>query len=304
MRYLVDEVRLTPGDLADWTVDRNEDTAQGRCPACHHRMTYDFESDAVAQGIAPREADGAPRRIDCRCRQSHLEGVTRHPSCGRWWYARIRPEGHVPPVVPELDETLKLAADELAASGRVAQEAAVRAAAEKWVAGVTALLGLFSLSGIAFGKDAFGGVAGVAKGVLATALILAVVVAALAVISTYCAAYGWPRVVDTSNVSGLRKWWRKRRAAPRAAADNLRRGVYLALTAVVALCVAAGIIWFGSAPPTPRVEVTQTDGSTVCGDLVSSTAAGTIRIHSAAGRVQTIAAGDIAKVSNVAKCEQ
>jgi hypothetical protein len=300
--YLVEAWPLAAGDLVDWKVDRDENVASGKCPACTHPTIYPFEPDAVAQGVGSSVPDGASREIHCDCEQTHLEGTTQRTSCGRYWYARILPEGNVPPIVAETDKVLQHVARTLARTSRVEEEKTVRAAADKWVTGITALLGLFGISGIAFGKDVFGGLTGTAKWALGVALIVVVLAASLAVLWTFQAAYGWPRRFDTSNVTGIRKWYRRVRAAAGNAARSLRLGVYSALLAVVALCVAVAAIWFGSAPPTPLVSVTLIDGTTICGDLIGSSSAGMLRVHTSSGEVKTINASELAKISNVAKC--
>ena len=69
----------------------------------------------------------------------------------------------------------------------------VRRAAENWIRGVSALLGLFSIGSIVFGRETLKGLAdgtqeGVALGLLGSALLLA----CIAIFTGYHAAYGWP----------------------------------------------------------------------------------------------------------------
>lgn len=305
LRFREEELTPTTEALAEWCFDRMSDVASGTCPSCHGEMAYTVDTIVVAQGAGEAGTQGAPRKIVCRCTTTHLDDEGKdHSGCGRYWYVRILTDGTEPAIIPETDSALKPLAERFAATDPKSQEDKVRAAAEKWVGAVTALLGLFGLSGIAFGKDAVAGLGTDLRWVFAVALLVAVCTASLAVLRIYRAAYGWPHTVDVSNVRGLKKWNRERRAAPGKAADNLRAGVYLALSSVLALCVGAGVVlWSGLHTHAALIEVTRADDSRVCGELLDSTPTAKLRIRRADGTVDTPDAARLQKLSSVTKCD-
>ncbi|MDT5093468.1 MAG: hypothetical protein QOH60_2831 [Mycobacterium sp.] len=298
---------MTDNVLRTWSFNMEDDTVTGACPNCHHTMVYEFEQNVVSINFArenlTRKID-ATRKITCACRVTHIDSQGNdHKGCGSYWFVRILPHGATPQVTVERDPLLQHVSAELAEQDSATQEQKVRAAAEKWVGAVTALLGLFGLSGIAFGKDVFASLGTGPRCVMAVALVVSVLAAALAVLRIYRAAYGWPHIDDVSKVSSLMKWYRQRHNAPVKAAESLQWGVYLALTSVVALCVAAGAaIWSGANPPTALVNVTRTDDSRVCGNLLDSKDAGKLRIRRNNGSVENMDASTISKMSTVTKC--
>ncbi|MGW0638311.1 hypothetical protein [Nocardia salmonicida] len=303
IQHLEQEFFPTATALAGWVFDRNNDTAEGECPACGGEMEYEFESTAVAMGAGQAASGGTPRQMSCGCKQVHRDNAGEERSgCGHFWYVRVKPDDS-PPLIPETDQSLKHLADQLAAADPGGQEAKVRAAAEKWVGAVTALLGLFGLSGVAFGKDAFAGLDTGIRGLLALVLVVAVAAAGFAVFFVYRAAYGWPRSVDIATVSDLEEWNRNRRASAATAAGYLKAGVHCALGSVVVLCVAAGIVMVcGASKRSPLVEVTSGDDSKVCGELLNSSDAGKLRVRRADGTVAVVDGATSTKIFVVSKC--
>lgn len=303
----VDEVQfqeeraiLEAGGLQDWTVDRLAETAVGTCPTCLHTTTFRLRNTAVAQGQQAPEL-GAPQLVTCRCGNTHDDRAqTGHQSCGRWWLMRVQPEGETPQVVPVLDDSRLPIAQALAAEPD--HEKTVRAAAEKWVAGVTALLGLLGLSGVVVNKDALEGVGDDARSWFGVLVVVAVAAAALAVFNSYRAAYGWPDEVDVSTERGQLEWWRQRLTVTRSVLADLRWGVRYAVTAVVALILAVGVLWFGGPGPKPRLTVESSDDSVVCGELLEKPAGGALRIRTADGTVMSIATTDVTKLTVVDAC--
>ncbi|WP_433222005.1 hypothetical protein ACQP00_22285 [Dactylosporangium sp. CS-047395] len=299
--YRYERAELAPGVLADWTVDDNAGTATGACPECRDTTTHELISTAIAHSIAPPEQTAAVQLVHCRCDQTHDEGQTAHHSCGRWWLMRVRPEGVVPRVVEELGDTHLAVAQALAAA-HAHDEKTVRGAAEKWVGGVTTLLGLFGLSGIAIGKDATSGLGAVATGLLAGFVLLAFIAGVSAVVRSYLAAYGWPKQFDVTTTDGQRTWFARRLTNTGNAVDNLREAVGLALVCVVALAAAVGVLWFGGSAPKPQVSVVRTDDSKVCGELLDSRDAGTLRVRRSDGTVEQIPAAGVSKLTSVTRC--
>jgi hypothetical protein len=306
--YRKQRVDVTARDLRDWTLDHDTKIASGPCPACGDNVQYEYQPDIVVSSggflVKPSSPDdGTPRTIPCNCGQVHVDSAkVEHQECGRSWVVRVMPEGSHPALIPEQDPVAKALADQIAEYDRKSELTMVRAAADKWVAGVTALLGLLGLSGIAFGKDAFTDLTTTARIVLIVILVIAVVTAAWAVVSIYRAAYGWPRTLNASNLPSLKRVFKLLSGEPGDAAGSLRRGVHAALLALVLLCAGAGVVAFGGGPKPQPVKATFADDSIVCGKLLDSAVAGTVRIRKTDGTVVTADSGRLAKLEAGAKC--
>ncbi|MER6162039.1 hypothetical protein ABT147_42195 [Streptomyces sp. NPDC001868] len=170
-------------------------------------------------------------------------------------------------------------------------ESTIRSAAEKWIAAITALLGLFGLAGLVAGKDSF---VGLPKGVLwvaALAALAAVVAAACAIVLANRAAYGWPTVVDVSNDEALERWYVNQRTLVEEAAGRLRTAVRCALVSLAALMVVVGCnaLW----PRGVAVQITRVDGSGVCGTLIDTKTPTELRIKRPNGEVTSVRAATI-----------
>jgi hypothetical protein len=214
----------------------------------------------------------------------------------------VFPDGHAPRIIPKADETL-LAAARALAEDQPKQEATVRAAAEKWIAGVTALFGLFGLAGIVTAKDAVTGVDLPAKIIASVLLLIAIISAATALFETYRAAYGFPKAVDVADNEQLRQWFTERQKSGEKSANRLRQGVFFALVAVVALIACVGVIRFAPVTPAaPLVKVTLVDHSFVCGELLNTTKNGELRIRLIDGTVRAVNVAQIATSINVVGC--
>jgi hypothetical protein len=300
--YRYERVQVTQPMFNGWNLDRVAEKAWGPCPKCGHTTTSDVITDAVAMGFSDEAPTSMDRVFACGCKNPHPFGAhATREDCGRWWLVTIQPEGTEPAIVAAADDTNLAAATALldAAPG---EEEAIRKAAQGWIAGVTALLGLFGLAGIVTGKDALSGLDTLAKALIAIALIAALVLSCIALLRTYKASYGWPGVVDVSDNRKLGEWYSKRQSSVKQASDNLRTGVYFAIAALGALVLTVGIFWFSPvSPKTPLVNVTSADDSIVCGELLSSTSPGNLRVRRGNGSVSEITASQ-AKIKNVSSC--
>lgn len=162
-----------------------------------------------------------------------------------------------------------------------------RSAAEKWLEGITALYGLFGLAGVALGKDAVKDLSTISKAAVAAAVVIGLAATLRAVVLGYKAAFGWPVPVDVSDDAKLRAWFESHRDNAKDSAENLRRAVRAAVTAVGALFLAVGVIWFGpSARPVPSlVKVDYADpgnlatAGTLCGELADTAAESTVAVR-------------------------
>jgi hypothetical protein len=264
----------------------------------------------VKQELTALEATTGSRELaismSCGCEQPHADRpASAETGCGRHWSctATTDPQGQVA-LSLLVDPALVTAAEALRAAGSM-QLVSLRSAAEKWIAGVTALFGLFGLAGVVFTRSTVTGLGiwwQVGIGVAAT---VSVALAGLAIFFSYRAAYGWPVTRSIPDNDALRDWYAAQQAAPRVQAGYLRRGVRAAAGALGGLVVTVGLLWYApqAAPAGPLVQATLTDGSRVCGTLLAAAASGTPEVRRASdGAAIAIPVRSLASLTVVTAC--
>ena len=309
--YRNELVVITNDEMIGWQVNYGADSATGPCPACRDTTEASFATEAVSMEML-RPDDTRPRGFtrlfQCNCGVEHLDGSVIHPKCGRRWLVEIMPEGTEPPVVAARDYSLLAAATALSEDkpkkDAAQEQSLIKASAEKWIAGVTALFSLFGLSGLIVAKDTVASLGTLGKVLTGVALLAAIALAAAAIVLSYRAAYGWPKVVDLRQDDALRKWFEDRQAYASRAAGFLQQSVVLALGALAALLLAVAFVWFlpGSGTPEPLVKMTLTDGSSACGKLVNSSADAHLRIQAPSGTIQDVPAAEVVRSVGVTSC--
>ena len=236
-----------------------------------------------------------------------MDSAVTRKNCGRRWLVKIMPEGTQPPVVAADDYSLLAAAtalsqDEPKQAG-VKEQSQIKASAEKWIAGVTALFGLFGLGGLVVGKDTVASLQLTGKILTGAALLVAVGLAATAVVLAYLAAYGWPKVVNLQEDQALAEWYEERQGYASKAAGFLRWSVRFAVGALAALLTAVAFVWYmPGSTPTPLVKMTFTDGYSPCGQLINSSANGQLTIQLSDGTTKSRPAAELIKSVGVTSC--
>jgi hypothetical protein len=180
----------------------------------------------------------------------------------------------------------------------------VRDSAEKWLAGVTGLMGLFGLTGVIVGRDTVSTMSVVGKSLVAVALGLAVVCAAYSTVKVHKAAFGWPTITDVSDDTKLQEWDFNRLNYAANAATHLKQGVYAAIGALALLLVGVILVWFmpAASAKTPLVRLTLQDDSRHCGKLLSSEKVGSLRIRDNDGRVLTVDVDSVERLTPIGSC--
>ena len=155
----------------------------------------------------------------------------------------------------------------------------VRARAEKWLGGLTALIGLVTTVLIIKGPQSTADIATSWKIAVGLLIAAALTVLVFGTYRAYQSAYGDPGRLDEVNsqpVTGLAV--RLAAARERAAADaqaHLSHAVIATLAAIALLATAIGITWF--APPAPK-----TASSSVCilvhGKMIAQIAADSLTL--------------------------
>lgn len=223
-------------------------TWSGSCPTCTHETSVEVP-EYVPAGLnlqaAPDRVSVQIRLFPCLCRGDHAarpEGVGQ--GCGRYWLGRVEhPSDETYTLSVEADVSKVARAEAIDAAVR-SEGAWARTLAEKWVGGLTALLGILSVSSIVTGADAAKNVRADLRWLVFAAAVLALVSAALALLFAYRAAFGPAKFARLRDESDEEKWLQQRRSAPRRTVQQLRTSFALTLVSLLVAFVVASLLWF------------------------------------------------------------
>jgi hypothetical protein len=251
--YRIEFAPPSEEQVAKWTTlqppGERLPTLRGGCPTCGDECQVEvFDVVAVGGARSAVEADEPvvelTRQIICNCRINHgwPDGV--RAGCGRYWLGTLtRQADGSYRLSAEQDLTLLPAAtaltDEQASQGK-----RIQGAAEKWLGAVTAIYGLFSLTGVAVAKDSLDGLSTGSKWLVAVVLLLGLAAAATALVFGYQAAYGWPHPVTVDDKPALRQWYQKYQNNAPVAAKQLQMAVFAAFGSLAAVSGVMLLIWF------------------------------------------------------------
>ncbi|GLY92937.1 hypothetical protein Acsp02_01930 [Actinoplanes sp. NBRC 103695] len=288
--------QVSSAQLARWGGQRSGSTLRlaGPCPACGRDTT------AVVSG----SIDGL-ETLDSSAPESLTVSIACSAGCGRRWtaMAEIDADGRAR-LVPSADTRLEAAAE----AWRVAdteQESRLRTAAEKWIAGIAALLGILTVAGLGLAAEPMRKLALGGRIAVAVVVAVAVIAAGRAIVLAYRAAYGWPVSRSGEDDAALLEWDAARRKLPGRIAGRLRRAATSAGVALGALVVAAAMTWFlpAAKPPAPLVRATMRDDTTVCGTLLATSTDGSLRLRRADdGEVAVLSGALLRRLSPVERC--
>jgi hypothetical protein len=311
IEYAAGPVTVDAAQLAPWHGQASADvlTLDGPCPACE-----DPTENQIPRRFSALERVGRPTpqplsiQLACTCTEDHPGRPPEVSSgCGRTWFAVavIADDGAVTLAPPSAsaDPTLEAAARELIAAGPK-QLADVRAAAEKWIGGVTALFGIFGVAIVVSTRSTLTNLPSGWQAVIGIAAAASVGLAGLAVYWIYRAAYGWPVTYPINNDEELLAWYTSQQSAPRAQAGFMKDGVRAAGGALAMLVVTVGLMWYApqQSPTVPFVQVTLSNGSQVCGTLLPATPGATLIRRASDGTAMDITARSIVAETVVASC--
>jgi len=285
--------------LAGWTVDWGETSASGACPRCKHSMTFIW-STIVAMG--GQGDNSTSRRVDCTCGMNHPADGDEKQSCGAFWYTTFyRDESGDAHAAPA--DNRVIAATEALHEAQQDAQTRLRTAADKWVAGVGAVLALFGIAGTVAGGTILGNLSDTRKGWVLALAAAALVAAVLAILASYAAAYGWPKNVKVSPDKELLAWYDQRDARLTTISDRLRQGVAAAVVSIVLVAAAAAIAWTAPAKASdPTLKVTLAGGSTRCGQFLAGISGGQILLTQSDGSVIPVPLAGAVKIDVVASC--
>jgi hypothetical protein len=309
IRYVTERITIDAAHLQAWSASTAGTTLNltGPCPACGHDAPNSVPLEVTAlEAMSARASRTLTAALRCSCDQPHPDRPTDVPGgCGRSWsiVATSAADGRVSLSAPA-DPALVTAAEALR-DAAPRQLGDLRSAAEKWIAGITALYGLFGLAGVVITRDSVAKLTTGWQIAIAASALIAVALAAWSIYWIYRAAYGWPKVHSVRDDDELRAWYAAQLAAPATSAALLRAGVRAAGASLAALTFAVGLLWFApeAVPVTPLIQVTLENGSQVCGTLLSAIPGSAARIRSSAdGTVAIIPLSQIARLTSVTAC--
>jgi len=246
--------------------------------------------------------------LQCTCQEPHPQRPDGAQGCGRSWAGVVTSAGGDALTLSPLPAT---ADPEAVAAAQALRQAApqqladLRSAAEKWIAGITALYGLLGFAGITTQRSTITQLGTGWQISIAVASAAAVGLAAWAIYRAYQAAYGWPKTRWIHDDADLLAWYRNQLSAPERAADHLRSAVQAAGVSLAALLVSAGLLWFApnASPAASLIHLTKRGGVTLCGTALTPATGQAFRLRqSPNGKLVVVPLALIQRISGTQKC--
>ncbi|MEU4522972.1 hypothetical protein AB0F52_30220 [Amycolatopsis sp. NPDC024027] len=247
------EVLPTAEQLEGWQVGPSL-LATGKCFRCGDQANGQITLSAtVTLSMAtPARPIGLPQAMKCNCSEPHSgHPPSERTGCGAWWVVRAQStNGQTFSLRQVTDPDLRRAA-RVVSSKLEESRSGITVAAEKWVPGVSALLGLFGLTTIIVARDAVTALPWWLRLVTFVLVCAALACAATATILIYRAAYGWPRKVNLTTNDDVLALAAETSNHAEHAGKKLRTSVALAAISAGTLLGSLGILWLQPTTPTP-----------------------------------------------------
>jgi hypothetical protein len=279
----------------------------GPCPRCGDQAPNQVGLQVTALEAMAPSRDSLIVNLVCTCQQPHPDRPDGAYGCGRSWSGVVTSPGGDALTLSPLPAT---ADPEAVAAAQALRQAApqqladLRSAAEKWIAGITALYGLLGFAGIATQRSTIAQLSTRWQIGIALTSLAAIVLAAWAIYRAYQAAYGWPKTRWIENDADQIAWYRVQLSAPQRAADRLRAAVRAAGASLAALVLSAGLLWFAPAAKSaaPVIQLTRHGGTTLCGTLLTSASGQVFRLQLPNKKVTPVPVSQVQKISAANKC--
>lgn len=279
-------VRVEP----DGTAERGPYTLGGPCPICSHHVINTVGGHVTTvPGVSKAEVTTAETRsvrllVECNCGENHEGKDAESLGCGAFGFIvaawPIDKEGEVDAGTGDLARTLpatfrqepaELADREWAREARSLSWTAltaIRSSAAKWAGSIGGIVGVFTVAALVKGRDDVSELTPSFRWAVISILLLGLAATLVAMYSANEAAAGRPVDVWQSGES-VRAAYLK---TGEEAAARLRLAQILTAWGAVLVVIAVVVLWTGtekSPDPTNLVQLTRTDGTTVCGTLES-----------------------------------
>lgn len=313
--WLEAQVQIDATSFAGWVVTKQPDglLCTGKCPRCFNDVTVGLQrhTNIVTAGAEedPGQLYDPPTQMVCNCTEPHLDRPEGASGCGAYWVAKPQRDQAggftlAPVLEPQLVQAAKIVYE-------ASQEAGtgIAVAAGKWIPGVSALTGLFGLTTIAFSREAADELSPDWRAVAYALVVVATVLAALATVVIYRAAFGWPERLPLDKAVDVLSAARKVQDRVAVTSTRLKQSVGLAAGALTALLAAVGVLWIQpQSQPSLMVEYSQNGNAEApavsCGTVLGI-GAGKLRLRVAEATGSTtliIPTGEIANLQPVTKC--
>jgi len=280
----------------------------GPCPRCEHPAPNQASLQVTALEAVVTGPDHLTVDLKCTCQERHPQRPDSAHGCGRSWGGLVSSAGGealtLLPLLTTEDPEAALAAQALRQAAPK-QLSDLRSAAEKWIAGISALYGLLGFAGITTLRSTVIQLGTGWQIGIATASLAAVSLAAWSIYRAYQAAYGWPKTRWIHDDRDLVAWYRSQLSAPERAADRLRTAAQAAGASLAALLVSVGLLWFAPAigPVAPLVRLTEPQGAVLCGTVLAPATNQVVRLRqSSNGEIVIVPFTLIQKISGTQKC--
>jgi hypothetical protein len=308
--YVVESAVMDSACAALWSGTRAGAVMhlEGPCPRCEHRAPNDRSLQITGLEAVAAGPDHLTVNLQCTCQEPHPQRPDGAQGCGRTWGGVVTGSGGDSLTVSALPAT---ADPEVVAAALALRQAAprqladLRSAAEKWIAGITALYGLLGFAGITTQRSTIIQLGTGWQIGIAVASLAAISLAGWAIYWAYQAAYGWPKTYWIKNDQELLDWYRNQLSAPQRAAERLRNAVQAAGASLAALLVSAGLLWFAptAGPAAPLIHLTKRGGAVLCGTVLTPATGQTFRLRqSPTGKIVVVPFSLIQKISGTQKC--
>jgi heme A synthase len=142
-----------------------------------------------------------------------------------------------------------------------------RAVAEKWRNGLAALIGVVAASTVVKGRSSLDDLDSTAKAGVGILMLAAVVVGVLSLGLAMLASFGWPKATKVRTPDDLVTW---EADEAKWSARELAGSMIGTALFIVLLVATLGVAWY-SPGAAPKVKLTRTDGTVVCGKRIQVT---------------------------------
>lgn len=294
--------------LAKWTGRKvgSDLRVEGPCPACRHVTRGNVPTTTTAfESVAADTGTDLTIALECACGEDHPGHADAPVGCGRSWTATARSHADGSVTLSPQDDPYLAEAAVAFRTEQTGQVDRLRAAGEKWIAGISAILGIVGLVGLGTGISRAQQLTMAGKYAVASAALIAVLAGVAAVYRAYQAAYGWPVTRAVGTDEELIEWFAASHDIPGRLARRLRQAAALAGLSAIALTVAVGMAALlpPAAPEVTYVRITRTDQSTVCGNLLTSNRDRTLLIRRADnGETDFVPVTEVTNVTLVKNC--
>jgi uncharacterized integral membrane protein len=312
--YLSTKIQITPEEAGRFTgtpvpeADPNRIDVTGPCPRCEETTSQSFRVKELLGVIEESVTRTPPQPIDrpaamtCACNSRHPKAQGK-VGCGASWLVVLNWEPSHPNLVRIKAGTLSdadLKEEEAVQALAKSELQRVRAAAEKYQAGLAGLFALIATVTVIKGQESIHDLDLWAQLLIGLLILSALAAAVTGALMAMRAAFG---PLDMQPITGrpneLIDWQQVEVAT---AIDKVRSARRLTIASVALIGAAIVVTWLPKAAASSSIKVV-TAAETICGSLKDGSQ-GKLAIQVAPGNVKNVSLTDVQSLSIVADCNQ